>query len=70
MGVRFVSRILTLLGRGAVRSQIAEQGSEHIHTSEVVLTFGGSNTVFAFLKEAAKKRSFSTVVAEAAPGVC
>ena len=44
------------------------QGSEHIHTSEVVLTFGGSNTVYAFLKEAAKKRQFSTVVAEAAPG--
>jgi translation initiation factor 2B subunit (eIF-2B alpha/beta/delta family) len=34
----------------------------------VVLTFGGSNTVYAFLKEAAKKRQFSTVVAEAAPG--
>mmetsp|Transcript_619 Transcript_619/g.1300 ORF Transcript_619/g.1300 Transcript_619/m.1300 type:complete len:410 (+) Transcript_619:198-1427(+) len=51
----------------SIRGVIAEQGSEHIHSNEVVLTFGGSNTVFEFLKEAAKKRSFSAVVSEGAP---
>mmetsp|Transcript_6994 Transcript_6994/g.14118 ORF Transcript_6994/g.14118 Transcript_6994/m.14118 type:complete len:396 (-) Transcript_6994:164-1351(-) len=54
---------------GSIRSQIAEQASDHIHTSEVILTYGTSNTVFQFLKEASKKRVFSVVVAEAAPGL-
>ncbi len=31
---------------------------EHIHANEVILTFGFSATVFAFLREAAKKRDF------------
>ena len=31
---------------------------EHIHANEVILTFGWSTTVFAFLREAAKKRDF------------
>eukprot|EP00959_Pyramimonas_sp_CCMP1952_P358465 7505559-Pyramimonas_sp.AAC.1 len=52
-----------------IRSQIAEQASDHIHTSEVILTYGTSNTVFTFLKEASKKRVFSVVVAETAPGL-
>ena len=34
------------------------QGVEHIHANEVILTFGMSETVLLFLKEAAKKRSF------------
>ncbi len=34
------------------------QAVEHIHANEVILTFGFSATVFAFLREAAKKRDF------------
>mmetsp|Transcript_22839 Transcript_22839/g.27610 ORF Transcript_22839/g.27610 Transcript_22839/m.27610 type:complete len:398 (+) Transcript_22839:181-1374(+) len=50
-----------------ISSQIAEQAIWHIHASEVILTFGNSPTTKAFLQEAAKKRSFAAVVAEAAP---
>eukprot|EP00730_Choanoeca_flexa_P005256 TRINITY_DN11916_c0_g1_i3.p1 TRINITY_DN11916_c0_g1~~TRINITY_DN11916_c0_g1_i3.p1 ORF type:complete len:367 (+),score=84.01 TRINITY_DN11916_c0_g1_i3:113-1213(+) len=47
---------------------IAEQSVEHIHTNEVVMTMGYSETVQAFLLEAHKKgRSFNVIVAEAAP---
>lgn len=35
---------------------------EHIHANEVILTFGWSATVFAFLREAAKKRDFQVTL--------
>lgn len=47
--------------------QIAEQAIEHIYAKEVLLTFGYSNTVCAFLKEASKFRKFEIIVAESAP---
>jgi hypothetical protein len=34
------------------------QGVEHIHANEVILTMGMSDTTYAFLREAAKKREF------------
>ncbi|CAG9765111.1 unnamed protein product [Ceutorhynchus assimilis] len=46
---------------------IAAQASEHIHSSETILTFGTSKTVQRFLKAASKKRTFNVIVVEAAP---
>lgn len=40
---------------------------DHIHTNEVIMTFGSSNTVKGFLMAAARKRNFHVVVAESAP---
>jgi malate/lactate dehydrogenase len=34
-----------------VYTQIAEQAIEHIHAKEVIMTYGVSKTVMAFLKE-------------------
>lgn len=45
---------------------IAEQALEHIHTNEVILTFGQSETVHEFLTVAHKKREFKVFVVEAA----
>merc|ERR1712168_264854 len=48
--------------------EISDQALEHIHANEVILTFGRSKTVEAFLKRAAAKgRTFQVIVAEAAP---
>ena len=46
---------------------IAAQALEHIHSNEVIMTIGKSKTVEAFLKNAARKRKFSVIVAEGAP---
>lgn len=46
---------------------IAAQASEHIHSKEIILTIGKSNTVEKFLKSAAKSRQFEVIVVEAAP---
>jgi len=46
---------------------IAEDAEKHIHPNDVILTVGKSRTVEAFLKRAAKKRSFEVVIAEGAP---
>lgn len=46
---------------------IAAQALEHIHANEMIMTIGYSKTVFAFLKAAAKDRSFHVIVAECAP---
>ncbi|CAI5719918.1 unnamed protein product [Hyaloperonospora brassicae] len=48
---------------------IADQAMEYIHTDEVILTFGRSLSVEAFLKTAAKKRSFKVIVVESAPSL-
>ncbi|KAF4034348.1 Initiation factor 2 subunit family [Phytophthora infestans] len=48
---------------------IADQAMEYIHTDEVILTFGQSLSVEAFLKTAAKKRSFKVIVVESAPSL-
>ena len=46
---------------------IAGQALEHIHSNEVIMTMGASRTVEKFLKNAARKRKFSVIVAECAP---
>ncbi|GLV44124.1 eukaryotic translation initiation factor 2B subunit beta [Carabus blaptoides fortunei] len=46
---------------------IASQASEHIHSNEIIMTLGKSNTVEKFLKSAAKTRKFQVIVVEAAP---
>jgi len=46
---------------------ISEQAVEHIFAGEVILTYGISRTVTAFLREAAKFRKFEVIVAESAP---
>ncbi len=46
---------------------IAAQALEHIHSNEVIMTMGKSSTVEKFLKNAARKRKFSVIVAECAP---
>jgi len=50
------------------RDEIAAQALEHIHANEVIMTFGKSRTVEKFLKNAGRKRKFSVIVAECAPG--
>jgi len=50
-----------------ITTSITVQGVEHLHANEVILTLGMSDTTYAFLREAAKKREFQVVVAEGAP---
>merc|ERR1712176_1477349 len=46
---------------------IKEYSVEHIHSNELILTYGYSKTVYHFLKYAAKYRSFEVFVCESAP---
>ncbi|TNY19163.1 translation initiation factor eIF-2B subunit beta [Rhodotorula diobovata] len=46
---------------------VGEQATDHIHSGEFILTVGHSKTVEAFLKNAARKRKFTVIVAETAP---
>jgi translation initiation factor eIF-2B subunit beta len=46
---------------------IAQQALEHIHSNEIILTMGKSNTIQAFLERAAKKRKFHVIIAENEP---
>eukprot|EP00871_Galdieria_phlegrea_P003789 jgi/Galph1/4410/GphlegSOOS_G3066.1 len=48
----------------AILANIGEQSLEHIHASEVLLTFGYSQSVEEFLKVAAEKRNFQVIIAE------
>lgn len=50
-----------------IQQLISDQALEHVHSNEVILTFGYCRTVYLFLREAAKKRQFQVVVAEGAP---
>ncbi|KAJ1639555.1 hypothetical protein T492DRAFT_935840 [Pavlovales sp. CCMP2436] len=53
---------------GSLVAAIAEQAPEHIHAREVILTFGKSKIVEAFLKRVAKtERPFEVIVADTAP---
>lgn len=63
--VRDINDLLDELDDSA--HNIAQQALEHIHSSEVVMTIGRSRTVEAFLKSAAKVRSFHVIIAECAP---
>ncbi|CAG9325694.1 unnamed protein product [Blepharisma stoltei] len=49
--------------------RIAEQATQHIHSNEVILTFGKSKTVENFLSHVRGNRKFEVLVAEAAPGL-
>ena len=57
-----------VLRAASLQVNITEQALDHIHSNEVVLTFGACRAVSSFLREAAKKRRFAVVVAEGAPG--
>lgn len=46
---------------------IAQQAREHIHSNEIIMTIGESETVEAFLKKAAKDRKFEVIVASCSP---
>eukprot|EP01084_Bolivina_argentea_P091207 164201_1 len=48
---------------------IEEYSVEHIHSNELILTYGYSKTVYHFLKYAAKYRSFEVFVCESAPSL-
>jgi len=51
-----------------VHEQIAGQAKDHIHSDEIVLTLGHSETVLAFLRAAAETpRRFKVIVAEGSP---
>jgi len=46
---------------------IATQALEYIHSKEIIMTFGKSPVVERFLKNAARKRQFTVIIAECAP---
>lgn len=46
---------------------ISDQAIQHIHSNEVIMTFGLSKTVAEFLIAAARKRKFDVIVAQSAP---
>ncbi|XP_024081989.1 translation initiation factor eIF-2B subunit beta [Cimex lectularius] len=46
---------------------ISQQAVEHIHSNEIIMTLGMSDTVLKFLKEAAKKRKFEVIVSSTEP---
>jgi len=50
-----------------IDSAIAVHAPEHIHSNEIILTFGFSRTVAQFLLRAKEKRDFHAVVTEGAP---
>jgi translation initiation factor eIF-2B subunit beta len=51
-----------------VRAIISEQAKEHIHSNDVILTYGqSSNALINFFKEAAESLFFEVVVCESAP---
>jgi translation initiation factor eIF-2B subunit beta len=52
-----------------ITSVISEKAVEHIHSDEIILTFGYSRTVAAFLNAAAKKRSFTLIIVEGYPSL-
>jgi len=51
------------------QDNIATQALEYIHSKEIIMTFGKSETVEKFLKNAARKRTFSVIIAECAPNL-
>lgn len=46
---------------------LAQQASQHVHSSELILTLGYSKSVEKFLKSVPKERKFEVVIAECAP---
>ena len=56
-----------LLKKILFKKKKKKQAGDHIHANEIVLTLGHDPTSLLFLLEAAKRRTFQVVVAEAAP---
>ncbi|KYR00968.1 translation initiation factor eIF-2B beta subunit [Tieghemostelium lacteum] len=52
-----------------LHKNVAEHAIEHIHSNEIIMTFGCSRTVEQFLVEAARKRKFGVIVVESAPSL-
>lgn len=52
-----------------VDDQIAAYAPEHIHSNEMILTYGSSQTVQKFLLRAAAKRKFTVIHAEGFPNM-
>jgi translation initiation factor eIF-2B subunit beta len=52
----------------ALSHSICDQAENHIYAEEVIMTFGLSKTVVAFLQAAAEFRRFYVFVAQSAPG--
>lgn len=50
-----------------INTSIAAQSFEHIHSNEIIMTFGYSKAVEEFLLNAARKRQFQVIIAEAMP---
>ncbi|KXJ69967.1 translation initiation factor eIF-2B subunit beta [Aedes albopictus] len=46
---------------------LSSQATEHIHSSELIMTIGHSKSVEKFLKKAAENRTIEVIVAECAP---
>lgn len=46
---------------------VSEDAAEHIHSNEIVMTYGPSNTIQRFLLEAARKRKFTVFHVEGYP---
>ncbi|GAA5969872.1 hypothetical protein JCM11641_008070 [Rhodosporidiobolus odoratus] len=64
----FIDAIQELLDEVELTDRsVGEQSLDHIHSGEFILTIGNSKTVEAFLKNAARKRKFTVIVAETAP---
>ncbi|PVD22766.1 hypothetical protein C0Q70_16022 [Pomacea canaliculata] len=60
-----IGELLTELEGSA--ENVATQALEHIYGGDTIMTIGKSRTVLAFLKNAARKRSFNVIVAEGFP---
>ncbi len=50
-----------------IYDDISAHALDHIHSSEIILTHGSSQTVSSFLVTAAEKRKFTVIVTEAYP---
>ncbi|EZA62415.1 hypothetical protein DMN91_004085 [Ooceraea biroi] len=48
---------------------ITQQASEHIHSDEIIMTFGSSQLVEEFFKKAAETRAFEVIVVEGGPSL-
>ncbi|XP_054012761.1 translation initiation factor eIF-2B subunit beta isoform X1 [Hylaeus anthracinus] len=48
---------------------ITQQASEHIHSNEIIMTFGKSKLVEEFFKRAAATRAFEVIVVEGGPSL-
>lgn len=70
--VKAKSQVILLLNEfideiETMHSSIAAQSFEHIHSNEIIMTFGYSRCVEEFLLNAARKRHFQVIVVEGAP---